>query len=149
VLEMVPIVQRDAFAFVAKHHRHHRPPRGSLFQVAVGYEEHIVGVAIVGRPVARKLQDGRTAEVTRLCTDGARNAASKLLAACWRIARDMGYWRMVTYTLPWEGGASLRAAGWELVGPSGGGSWSRPSRPRRDRHPTQVKQRWEVRAPGR
>jgi len=135
---------RDARAFVERHHRHHRAPQGGLFAIGACSESEVVGVAIVGRPVSRMLADGFTAEVTRLCTDGAPNACSMLYAACWRAARAMGYRRLVTYTLPEEGGASLRAAGWRVVGEARGGSWSRRARPRVDRHPTQTKLRWEA-----
>ena len=89
-------------------------------------------VVIAGRPVARHLDDGWTLEVTRLCTDGTANACSKLYAAAGRAARALGYTRLITYTLPAEGGASLRAAGWRLVGQRGGGNWNRARRPRRD-----------------
>src|SRR5690606_13651728 len=101
---------------------------------------------IVGRPVSRMLQDGWTAEVTRCCTDGARNACSLLYRAAWRAARAMGYLRLITYTLPKEGGASLRGAGWTCIGIAGGGSWSRRARPRVDTHPKQRKLRWEIAA---
>lgn len=102
-------------------------------------------MAIVGNPNARMLLDDYTAEVTRLCVlDGYPNACSMLYAACWRAARALGYRRLGTYTLPEEGGASLRAAGWRLVGEAGGGSWDRRQRPRVDRHPTQGKLRWEA-----
>jgi hypothetical protein len=102
-------------------------------------------VAIVGRPVARHLADGFTAEVTRLASDGTRNACSMLYGAAWRAARALGYRRLVTYTLAEERGASLRGAGWRLVGEAGGGSWNRPKvgRARVDMHPTQRKLRWE------
>jgi hypothetical protein len=120
------------------------PPQGGLFAVAVADESGVRGVAIVGRPVARLLADDFTAEVTRLCTDGARNACSMLYGAAWRAARALGYRRLVTYTLPEEGGSSLRAAGWRLVGEAGGGSWSRVARARVDTHPTQRKLRWEA-----
>ena len=142
-LEIVPITQREAFAFVARTHRHHRPPRGSIVQLAVSDGEKIRGAAIVGRPVSRMLQDGWTAEVTRVATDGARNACSMLYGAAWRAVRALGYRRLITYTLPSEAGSSLRGAGWRLVGEAGGGSWSRTARPRVDLHPTQVKLRWE------
>jgi hypothetical protein len=145
-LRIVPITQKEAIAFVTEHHRHHKPPRGSLFQVAAADGERIVGVAIVGRPVSRHRQDGWTAEVTRLCTDGTRNACSKLYGAAWRVARELGYRRLGTYTLPDEGGASLRAAGWRLVGEAGGGTWSRSDRPRVDQAPTDTKWLWEVAA---
>lgn len=138
-MTIVPIFQDEAFAFISQHHRHHRKPVGSLFQVGLANGKQIVGVAIVGRPVARKLQDGFTAEVTRLCTDGTGNACSKLYNACWRIAREMGYRRLITYILNTEPGTSLAAAGWTLIGERGGGSWFRPSRPRVDKHPTQKK----------
>jgi L-amino acid N-acyltransferase YncA len=143
-LSLLPVTLREARAFVAKHHRHHRPPQGGLF--AVGVEEcgHVRGVAIVGKPVARMLADDFTAEVTRLCTDGHRNACSMLYAAAWRAARALGYRRLLTYTLAEEGGASLKAAGWKLIGEAGGGSWSRKERPRVDTHPTQQKLRWEA-----
>ncbi len=107
----------------------------------------VVGVAVVGRPVARALQDGATAEVIRLATDGMRNACSMLYGACWRAARALGYRRLITYTLATEPGVSLRAAGWTLIGEAGGGIWSRPSRPRDDAHPTQGKLRWEAPQP--
>ena len=144
MLSVCPITQREALEFVRVHHRHHQPPRGSLFQIAVSDGAAIVGVAIVGRPVARHLQDGYTAEVTRLCTGGLRNACSMLYGASWRAARAMGYRKLVTYTLAEEGGASLRASGWKCIGEAGGGSWDRADRPRVDTHPTQVKIRWEA-----
>jgi len=100
----------------------------------------------VGRPVARRSDDGWTLEVTRLCTDGAPNACSFLYAAAWRATRALGYRKLITFTLPSEGGASLRAAGWRLVGSTPGRSWSVPSRPRVDKHPLQTKLRWEATA---
>ncbi len=145
-LQIVPITQREAFAWVERTHRHHKPPRGSLVQLAVARDDEVVGVAVVGRPVSRMLQDGWTAEVTRVATDGTRNACSMLYGAAWRAVRALGYRRLVTYTLPEEGGASLRGAGFQLIGEAGGGSWSRTDRPRVDLHPMQVKLRWERRA---
>lgn len=143
-LELVPCTLRDANTFVALNHRHHRPPQGGLFAVACAEGTTVVGVAIVGRPVARLSQDGFTAEVTRLATLGHPNACSMLYGACWRAARALGWRRLITYTLAEEGGASLRAAGWRLIGEAGGGSWSRGSRPRVDAHPLQQKLRWEA-----
>jgi L-amino acid N-acyltransferase YncA len=143
-IRVTPISIQEANAFIEAHHRHHKPALSGLFAVACSENDEVRGVAIVGRPVARNLYDGYTAEVTRLCTDGTKNACSMLYAACWRAARALGYQRLVTYTLPEEGGASLRAAGWRLVGQTGGGSWSRPGRPRIDKHPTIPKFRWEA-----
>jgi hypothetical protein len=145
-LVLRPVTLREANAFVERHHRHHRPARGCVFCVAVETDE-LCGVAIVGRPVARLLQDGRTAEVTRLCTDGTSNACSILYGAVWRAARALGYRRIVTYTLPGEGGASLRAVGWKLIGETAGGSWDRPGRARKDSHPLGPKLRWQAGEP--
>jgi len=142
-LELQPVTLREANAFVTKHHRHHKPPRGCIAVVGVGDGVRVRGVAVIGRPVARMAADGWTAEVTRMCTDGAKNACSMLYGSAWRAVRALGYRRLITYTLPEEGGASLRAAGWTCIGEAGGGSWSRRSRPRVDMHPTQVKIRWE------
>lgn len=143
-LVLTPITLREANAYVRRLHRHHQPVRGCVCVVAVSDETGVRGVAVVGRPKARKLQDAWTAEVTRVCTDGARNACSMLYGACWRAAKALGYRRLITYTLPEEGGASLRAAGWECKGPAGGGTWNRKDRPRVDLHPTQLKLRWEA-----
>lgn len=148
-LQIVPITLREAHAFVAEHHRHHKPAQGGLFALAVADIAGVCGVAVVGRTVARALDDGFTCEVTRLATNGARNACSMLYGAAWRAARALGYRRIVTYTLSEEGGTSLRAAGWRVVAErAGGGSWSRHGRPRVDEHPTQVKLRWESGAQG-
>lgn len=143
-LQLVPITYREACAFIERHHRHHPPPTGQVFAVAVAQGEKIVGVATAGRPVSRRLDDGWTLEVNRVATDGTRNACSMLYGAVRRAAKAMGYRRCVTYTLPEEGGASLRGAGWEVVGETPGGSWSVPSRPRVDKHPLQTKLRWEA-----
>lgn len=144
MLTVIPMTLREAHAYVAENHRHHKPPQGALFAVGVSDGETVRGVAIVGKPVARLNDDGFTVEVTRCCTDGARNACSMLYRACWRAARAMGYRRCITYTLAEEGGSSLRGAGFKCVGQAGGGSWSRPSRPRVDTHPLQEKLRWEI-----
>lgn len=143
-LEIVPISFAEANAFVERHHRHHKPMPGMKFAVAAAKGEEVVGVAIVGRPVSRILDTGWTLEVNRCCTDGTKNACSILYAACWRVARAMGYRKLITYTLPEEGGASLRAAGWKLIGEAGGGKWGRESRPRVDLQPTQRKFKWEA-----
>jgi hypothetical protein len=147
-LYLCPITLREANAYIAANHRHHGVTRGCLFLVAVSDGDGAIrGVGIAGRPVSRMLQDGYTAEVTRLCTDGASNACSMIYRALWRAARALGYRRLVTYTLPIEGGTSLRAAGFKLIGDAGGGSWHRDGRPRVDLHPTQQKIRWELGAP--
>ncbi|MDE2098365.1 MAG: hypothetical protein KGL39_14015 [Patescibacteria group bacterium] len=144
MLAICPISFSDANAFVKKYHRHHKPVIGHKFSIAVSEDGHICGVAIIGRPVARNLDDGFTLEVNRLCTDGTKNACSIMYGAPWRVAKSLGYKRMVTYILHTESGASLRASGWKLYGQTGGGSWSRIKRRRQDDHPLQKKLRWEV-----
>jgi hypothetical protein len=131
-LAIVPVDLEAANAFVQVHHRHHKPVPGCKFTVAVADGPKIVGVAIIGRPVGRGFDNGWTLEVNRCCTDGTRNACSMLYRAAWRAARELGYRRLVTYTLPVEGGASLRGAGWHFVGQRGGGNWNTPTRPRID-----------------
>jgi hypothetical protein len=147
VLKVTPITFKAANSFVAELHRHHKPVVGCKFCVSVSDEAGKVrGVAMVGRPVARMLDDGWTLEVNRCCTDGAHNACSMLYGAAWRAAKALGYRKLITYTLPEEGGASLRATGWKLIGQRGGGTWDRPNsdRPRVDDHPTQAKLLWEA-----
>lgn len=139
-----PITLRAARSFVAAYHRHHDAPQGGKFALAAWQDGGIVGVAIVGRPVSRVLDDGLTAEVIRVATDGTRNACSFLYGASKRAAQAMGYRKVITYTLAEESGASLRAVGWNRIGIAGGGSWTCRSRPRVDHHPTQEKIRWEV-----
>lgn len=134
----------EANAFVAQHHRHHKPVIGHLFSIGASLDGQIVGVAIVGRPVARMRDDGETAEVTRLCTDGTRNACSFLYGAAARAAFALGFKRIGTYILASERGGSLTGAGWRKVGEAGGGSWSRTDRPRVDKHPTQGKLLFET-----
>jgi hypothetical protein len=138
-LRLAPISFEDAADFVRRHHRHHTPPVGHKFSVAAYLGDDLAGVVIVGRPVSRHRDDGRTLEVTRLCTTGAKNACSFLYGAAARAAFALGYQRIGTYVLKREGGGSVTAAGWQLIGERGGGSWSKPSRARDDKHPTEPK----------
>jgi hypothetical protein len=134
----------EANHFVREHHRHHGQVVGHKFSLGAADGETVVAVAIVGRPVGRRLDDGWTLEVNRLCSNGHRNACSFLYGASWRATRALGYRKLITYTMPEEGGASLRAAGWRVVGETPGRSWSVPSRPRVDTHPLQARLRWEA-----
>jgi hypothetical protein len=114
-LRIVPLTLKAANDFVASVHRHHGAITGGLDYFRVGCvdgEGKLRGVAIVTRPPNRNSDDGTTCEVVRLATDGVHNACSFLYGACARIARAMGFKRLITYTLESEGGASLRAAGW-------------------------------------
>lgn len=132
--ELRPITQADAFAFIREHHRHHGVPVGALWQHGAHDEDGLLcGVAVVGRPVARKLDDGLTCEVTRLCTNGTFNACSLLYGAARRVAIDKGYRRGLTYILQSEDGTSLRAAGWCFLWTTKGGSWDRRLRRRSDK----------------
>jgi hypothetical protein len=140
-----PITIRAASAFVDATHRHHGSPQGGNFAVSLMDAERLVGVAIVGRPVARLLDDGLIAEVTRVATDGTPNACSMLYGACRRITFSMGYRRLITYTLATEPGTSLRAAGFVEKSVVPGRSWTRRGRPRADRLIVQ-KRRWELSA---
>lgn len=122
---------KEANDYVAKYHRHHDPVHRDKFRVGCAVDGRLCGVANVGRPVSRNLDDGKTLEVLRLCTDGTKNACSFLYSRCARIARELGYERIITYILETETGDSLKASGWVLDEANcGGGSWSRPSRPR-------------------
>ena len=144
MLTLTPVTIRRAKEYVTEHHRHHKAPTGALFAIGVSSGDHLVGVAIIGRPVARNNQDGYTAEVTRLCTNGAQNACSILYGAARRVAKALGYKRLITYTLEVESGVSLKAAGWSPDKVSPGGSWSTDSRPREDNHPLGPKVRWKA-----
>jgi hypothetical protein len=142
----VPLHLRDANEFVARHHRHNLPTVGGKFAVGAADDDgKLVGVAVAGRPVARRLDDGLTLEVLRVCTDGTPNACSFLYARAAKIARLMGYERVITYTLESEGGASLRAVGATPTGPLEPGEWSSPSRPRKSQPVyAEPKYRWEL-----
>ena len=144
-LHLVPVDLADSNAFVARLHRHSKPVVGQKFSVAVTDGEAVRGVAIAGRPVARALQDGRTIEILRVCTDGARNGCSILYGACCRAAAALGYSLAVTYTLASESGSSLRAAGFIPVATVKDRQWDCQSRPREERDLIGDKVRWERR----
>lgn len=152
MIMLCPVNFDEANSFVQQYHRHHGRVVGAKFCIGAfdDVSQCICGVAIVGRPVARMLDDGWTLEVTRLCVGPQANpmdcVASKLYGASRRAAFALGYKRLITYTLTSERGTSLNAAGWKCLGNAGGGTWNRPqcARPRVDKHPTQLKFRWEV-----
>ena len=122
-LTVVPCTLADANEFVRRFHRHCKPTQGYRFAIGVRDEMNVLrGVAIVGRPVARHLDDGVCGEITRVCTDGARNACSMLYGAARRAAKAMGMQPLYTYTLAEEGGASLRAAGFRVDHEYAGGA---------------------------
>ncbi|PEQ23721.1 hypothetical protein DWY99_12930 [[Clostridium] leptum] len=144
MLTIRPITLKEAQSFVEKNHRHNIPPIGGKFSISCWDGERLCGAAICGRPVARRLDDGKTLEIYRNCTDGTPNVCSKLYGACLRIAKNMGYQRVVTYSLASENGASLRASNFLCEGAAGGPSWT--GQRRRDYYisPPEKKIRWSV-----
>ena len=149
-LKLRPVSIKEACKIVGLLHRHNKAPQGGLFAVGVEAEDRLVGVAIIGRPIARALDDGWTCEVLRVATTGAHNACSILYGAASRAAKALGYRRIYTYTLAEEPGTSLKASGWvrnaEIPAQP---TWSRPSRPRyqkdlfgNDERPPGQKIRW-------
>ena len=157
VLQIRLMSLKQANAYVRENHRHNLPTNGHKFSVACyeiseGGGERLCGVAIAGRPIARKLDDGLTIEIRRVCTDGTYNACSILYGACSRVAKAMGYRRVITYTLQSEPGTSLKASGFTNDGIAGGVSWDMPSRPRETtqitlfgeerKYPDEMKTRW-------
>ena len=143
MLELRPVSLKEANDFVAMYHRHHKPVRGHKFSLGCISAGQLVGVAITGRPVSRYLDDGLTLEVNRLCTDGTRNACSFLYGAAARVAKAMGYQKIITYILDTEDGTSLRAAGWTCMGLAGGKEWTGKRKPPEPLYPAQMKYRYE------
>lgn len=138
----VPLELSAANEFVERLHRHHKPVHRDKFRVGAEYQGELVGVIQVGRPVSRMLDDGKTLEVVRLCTNGTYNCCSFLYAKASRIAKELGYKKIITYTLSTEIGTSLKASGWQQEFVTNGGEWSRPSRPRSTSAPTIPKIRY-------
>lgn len=142
-MNLIPISLKTANAFVATHHRHHRPVVGHKFSIGCQSGEKLIGVVIVGRPVSRYLDDGFTAEVTRLCTDGTANVCSMLYGAAARAAKAMGYRRIITYILDSEPGTSLKASGWICEGKCGGVKWTGTRAPKDpNQYPAEMKKRF-------
>ena len=130
MLQIVPIRAKTAREFIAKYHRHKLPPAGWIIGLGVSDGNELVGVATIGRPVARYWDDGYTAELTRVCTNGYRNAASMLYGAAWRVVKNLGYKRLITYTKLTEPGTSLKASGYKILNERAGGeSWKTHWRP--------------------
>jgi hypothetical protein len=143
-MHIIPITQRAAKKFIDQHHRHHKAPVGSIFQIGLVKDCDLVGVIMVGRPVARSLDDGLTAEVNRNCViEGVKNGTSMLLGAAARAARELGYLYIITYTLDFEGGASLRAVGWKRDSEhTSNNGWNNRKNRQIDMFPNTKKIRW-------
>lgn len=142
MLEATPLELSAANEFVATLHRHHDPVHRDKFRIGASHNGKLVGVVQVGRPVSRMLDDGKTVEVVRLCTDGTKDVCSFLYSKAARIAKEMGYEKIITYILCTESGTSLRACGWTEEATTSGGHWSRPSRKRTTTAPTVPKKRY-------
>lgn len=140
-MEIRPVTLRQAAEFISDHHRHHKAPVGCKFAIGCYECEKMVGCAVCGRPVSRYLDNGLTCEITRLCTDGTYNACSMLYGACCRIAKAMGYKKVVTYILQSENGASLKASGFVCEGEAGGLEWTGKRGTGKD-GPREMKTRW-------
>ena len=141
-IKAVPLELAAANEFVANLHRHHDPVHRDKYRVGAEIDGKLVGVIQVGRPVSRVLDDGKTLEVVRLCTDGSENVCSFLYSRAARIAAELGYDKIVTYILESESGASLRASGWAEEGKTTGGRWDTPCRRRKTTAPTVPKKRF-------
>ncbi len=144
MLTISHIELKDANAYVTAHHRHHGAVQGHRFSLACFEDSRLCGVAIVGRPRSRRIDQCMTVEVLRLCTDGTRNACSKLYGACRCAAKALGYQRLITYILAEENGKSLLASGFSYCYTSKGGSWNQPGRPRTDKAPVCPKYLYEI-----
>ena len=130
-MKAIPIKRNEADAYVNQHHRHHKPTCADMFRVGCEEDGELAGVIQVGRPLSRNLDDGETVEVLRCCTNGKPNVASFLYSRAARIAKEMGYKKIITYILAEESGTSLKASGWHCEAHEcGGGKWHCPSRPR-------------------
>lgn len=138
-----PITRRNAQEFIRAQHRHSDPPIGDMFRTSIVYHGALVAVGIVGRPVARGLDDRDTVEILRVCTLGTRNACSLLYGRLCRAAEALGFQRAITYTRIDEDGASLRAAGFRQAATVKGREWTTPSRPRRAGRDIVDRVRWE------
>lgn len=142
-MRISPCELRDANTFIESLHRHHKRIQGHRFSLALWDGSKKIGVAVVGRPVARLTDQSKVLEVTRLCTDGSKNACSALYSAAARVGKEMGYERIQTFILESEPGTSLIATGWRRSLISRGGGWDRPSRSRTNKAPLNKKIKYE------
>jgi hypothetical protein len=146
-MEIIPIGLRKANSFVDQFHRHNHHTRGHKFSIGLVEGADLIGVAIAGRPVARKLDDGRTLEILRVCIKpgSPKGANSMLYARCKRIGQIMGYKRIITYTLKTESQSSLKAVGAHIDGETEARSWSRRNRKRDEQNIYKVEKiRWNL-----
>ena len=145
-MKAVPLELKDANAFITAHHRHNSPVHRDKWRFGVVDDNgKLIGVLQAAKPVARLLDDGKTIEIVHCCTDGTKNLCSFMLGRARRIAKAMGYNKIISYIHDTENGASYKAAGWHNEADTRGGrSWNTPSRPRTTVAPTCNKQRWAL-----
>jgi hypothetical protein len=144
-MEVRWIAQRKAKAYLAEHHRHLPKCQGAILCLGCWKDSRLVGVAFIGRPIARmEDQEGYVMEITRVATDGTRNANSKLYGVAKRVARILGARKIITKTLAEESGSSLLGAGFRDAGLSAGGEWDRPNRARAKSPRPERKRKWEA-----
>lgn len=142
-IQVVPISYKAAVQFINANHRHHKAPQGQKFSLGLSDGSKLIGAITAGRPVSRIMDDTLTLEVTRCCVKEIyKNGVSKLYSHVCRVAKAMGYKRVITYTLVSEPGTSMQAANFSLMRKSRGGSWSSKLRKRIDKHPTTEKNLW-------
>lgn len=141
-MQIRPITFKQASEFINEHHRHHNATIGCKFCIGLYSNDSLIGCAVCGRPVSRHYDDGLTCEINRLCVLGDyKNACSMLYGACCRIAKNMGYKKIITYTLQSENGVSLRASNFICEGQSGGTHWT-GKRDKGQKIPHEMKNRW-------
>ena len=140
--EIVPIGKREAAKFVEKYHRHNgyegQRKLIEFAKIVLGARNEngeLIGVVVAGHPRARVIQEKEplVLEIWRLCVrEGNKNACSFLLGAVCRAAKEMGYKKVITYTLISEPGSSLKAAGFsrEAVCKPNPRGWATGSRKR-------------------
>lgn len=122
---IAPITLKLANDYVRRFHRHSAPTTGCKFAISLRDSTlNIHGVAICGRPLSRYYDNGFILEILRVCTDGAENGCSMLYGACCRIAKEMGYKKVITYTRISESGSSLKASNFICEGEAGGTHWT-------------------------
>lgn len=142
-MRVIPLTLKQANELIVRWHRHHKPVVGHRFSLGLLDGDELKGAAIVGRPVSREIPQYEVAEVTRLVTDGTKNACSLLYGACARVAKEMGFRKIQTYILASEPGTSLKASGWKMEAETDGGNWNHSWRKgRREDQPMSPKQRW-------
>lgn len=137
-----PITYKAAKEFINANHRHHNASIGCKFCIGLFEDNVMIGCAMCGRPVSRYLDNGLTLEINRLCTNGRKNACSMLYGACCRIAKEMGYEKVITYILQSENGASLKASNFKCEGLAGGVNWTGKRNKQNTKTPKELKTRW-------